>query len=1078
MGKIRARTVKVCDFCRKRKVKCDLGNPCSTCVKYKKSPCIYSDFPTSSITTNSNTEKQDNEFVFENNGTQRSRIPSNSTISTLNSNGSRVGSIFSNSLSRTTTLSNENEIGNNEEVNNDNDYDIPEEYEPSHPTTSSTIPQPVSDELSFLKQKLQDLEEKFQIQTQSQQNSSNTSPFNNSNTNQISPNSNNYSNKDILINKLDPQDLLGHNPYESENDWFNFFEGYNPTNSKEQFRKKNYGPLNWVTLLKIDSAINSVWSEMANLKKQMKERGFVHGFQITDQSAQVDKDFSEKAYDDEGNNDVKPFTEFDNINKPIKSKLIMSQSKLNEKAMCLGLSFYKGGLDTEVELVEKIRLVLPKQKVIWILFKRFFSHLYVAMPVIDQMILKSELEKLIGKENYQNNEVNVKITKKLDFANLGILLIILRFSYISLFSQDSSINEINFQTNDPSKQQIKFLLNNPINLDVINVAKLCLDQFNIMRGSNLTLLQLALLFRLYNYYAPEAGDGIDGGDAQIFNATLIQMAMSIGLHREPDKFKNNDTSGNDDRLDNLGRKIWYYLLIQDMNNSMANGSPCTINFNSFDTKPPFYRPGNENVLDIEIEKVACGCFPNFDNTYEPMSETFNTIFSIKNSINMIELTKRLNHMELHFKEKHNNLTLKYGNSLNDENSNSTNILMPSTIKLKIYFTGNFFLVSIYLYLFNFYEKRKNLKLSFYYLKKMISIIIYDVMPFFVECINHKKNMFKSSIDLIATPSFLTAAHKSVIVLTSFYLRIKFWICNLEKKYNHNTKLRSNDEQDNSYKLHFQKLINLENLILKSIDIFRNGIAKLSYRYYYAWRITKAQNFLRTSFNDEFFKNYQPTNASFKDQILNNEMLEQLEYIFEKSILQVNKIKKQYKLDKLNFEPENKNNNLNNLNYNNNQNLNHRNSTSSGNSSDNEYHRPNDQIDSIWLQMMNLKNDNNFNFNLNSNFNNTNLSSNLKYNDQVNNTMNSIINPITPSNFINNLSYSPPSYNYQTQQQQSPLNQNQNQQQQTQQDPNQSQSQAGPNGLIPQQFQVDFNNYFNDKDMFENFPLDELLKDFS
>lgn len=43
MGKIRARVSKVCDFCKKRKVKCDLGNPCSTCVKYKRSPCVYSE---------------------------------------------------------------------------------------------------------------------------------------------------------------------------------------------------------------------------------------------------------------------------------------------------------------------------------------------------------------------------------------------------------------------------------------------------------------------------------------------------------------------------------------------------------------------------------------------------------------------------------------------------------------------------------------------------------------------------------------------------------------------------------------------------------------------------------------------------------------------------------------------------------------------------------------------------------------------------------------------------------------------------------------------------------------------------
>lgn len=37
-------------------------------------------------------------------------------------------------------------------------------------------------------------------------------------------------------------------------------------------------------------------------------------------------------------------------------------------------------------------------------------------------------------------------------------------------------------------------------------------------------------------YAPEDGDGADGGDAQVLTAMLIQMAYSLGLNREPDNF--------------------------------------------------------------------------------------------------------------------------------------------------------------------------------------------------------------------------------------------------------------------------------------------------------------------------------------------------------------------------------------------------------------------------------------------------------------------------------------------------------------------------------------------------------------
>ena len=103
-------------------------------------------------------------------------------------------------------------------------------------------------------------------------------------------------------------------------------------------------------------------------------------------------------------------------------------------------------------------------------------------------------------------------SRKIGFCILGILLLVLRLSYVSLFSYDLSINENYFTTDDPSPkaQQTKYLLNNPINIDVVSVAQECFNQFNIMRNCNMTLMQLALLTRIYHQVAPEDGDGIDG----------------------------------------------------------------------------------------------------------------------------------------------------------------------------------------------------------------------------------------------------------------------------------------------------------------------------------------------------------------------------------------------------------------------------------------------------------------------------------------------------------------------------------------------------------------------------------------
>ena len=50
------------------------------------------------------------------------------------------------------------------------------------------------------------------------------------------------------------------------------------------------------------------------------------------------------------------------------------------------------------------------------------------------------------------------------------------------------------------------------------------------------------------------------------------------------------------------------VLVQDFSNAMSSGSMLCVNVDSFDTKIPFYVPGNENVIDVEVEKIACSCF--------------------------------------------------------------------------------------------------------------------------------------------------------------------------------------------------------------------------------------------------------------------------------------------------------------------------------------------------------------------------------------------------------------------------------------------------------------------------------------
>ncbi|RCK66486.1 Multidrug resistance regulator 1 [Candida viswanathii] len=1005
MTQKRQRASKVCDFCKKRKVKCDLGNPCSACVRYKKFPCVYSSddhfSPDNGAAGTAKRQKKlaPDQSAFGQNTYQPTASTMSAASSIFSSNQSTNSLHISEILNNTTCAAILENPSPDIVVNG-----IPNGHSNAgtlFPSTSQAglhqqqqqqqqQPSSVQSELAFLKEKLQSLEYSLQ-QKQKLGNTINNinSPSTSGNPSPASFTSKaEFSPPGSLTNTLiDLKALLGVNPVESDSETINFYNGYNGTTDREPIQKRNYGPLSWISLTRMDNALVNLWPSVNIVKEQL--RAGILG--ISDKAPQMEQYFEEKARDDEGENDLKPYRETvqkdsttptgtpntspkltgasnaSTVNWTTTNNGKSGESKaalLHKKALCLGLAFYEGGLDHELELLEKIRLVLPNQKIIWSLYKRFFTHLYLAFPIVDEVVLKEDLQKLIGYENYSEGRVEVKIEKKLDFAYLGILLLILRLSYISLFSYDLAVNEVNFETQDPSPQaqETKYLLNNVINVDVINVAQECLDQFNIMRNCNLTLMQLALLTRLYHQFAPEDGDGIDGGDSQVFNGMLVQMAYSLGLHREPDLYPE---SAKDEKINNLSRKIWYMIVIQDLNNAMSNGTMLCVSPNSFDVKIPFYRPGNENVIDIEMEKTACNCYPNLEVSYTPLTELLGMILQVKGEIKMVDLAKRLDLLENHFKEKSFEFVPSSPGLLKLHDA------MPSTLRMKIFFTGNFLLVSIYAHLYNYYETKKNVALSFYYLKKIFVTIIYDVMPYFSKCVNEEVSIFKASSDFIAVPSYESVAHKSLIVLGAVYLRIRHRIRSLKIRYDHKTRMNSqHNAEDEAYRNHFEKLVKCADLIVDCREVFRNELARLSQRYYYAWRISKAQDFIVSVMTDEFFERYAPR-CSIDGY--STEMIGELEHILESSLERVIENKKLRKQEKKK-EKLRKKNEVSKQQFQQQQQqqqqeqvpppqrpvvVNSARMGSTGSTSSSEIdsmdYKTNNEIDSMWIQMMNLKN---------------------------------------------------------------------------------------------------------------------------
>ncbi|KAK6461513.1 hypothetical protein DFJ63DRAFT_323151 [Scheffersomyces coipomensis] len=988
--KKRNRATKVCDFCKRRKVKCDLGNPCSTCVKYGNKLCRY---------------VEQGQFPQESNDNPRN-IAYQSTNPQNRSTYANPGS----------TLLYNDQNGNG---------------------ISQSAELQVQDQLFQLKEKLRSLEESVQARRVKVDFGDNHNSS--SSTNNNSPPLNHNSHSALIQPGVGYANLVGLNPVGAESDTINFFEGYTSVLVKDDVRRRNYGPLSWIALIKVDSIGSKLWtylhilksgkalktSYFRNLKPSVAERGFrekasieegyqdIKPYDATSEDApplspsmchatseadmehtknHLKRDFDRSTIIP----DTSPSTSIPTINNirrtpmppPTPQQYSSEQVKnyrqtLNEKAMSFGIAFYEGGLSEELAIAEKIELVLPKQKAIWLLYKRYFSHLYSAIPLIDEVVFKERVQKLIGIERTdgdENAKVKVKVNKKMDFATLGLLLIVLRLSYLTLFTNVASINEANIQSKDPSPraQEVKYLLNNPVNIDCIDMAQTCLNQFNLTRSINMEIMQLAVYTRIYHCYAPEDGDGTDGGDALVFNAMLIQMAISLGLNRDPDNFHDQC---NDEKINNLGRKIWYYILVFDVNNAMAVGTPLSIDNNSFDTKPPYYIPGNENIIDVDVEKSTVSNFAKFDNVFAPLSEVMKMITNVKEKVKLTDLMEKLDYMEKRFVHETESLTESLFSSINLSQVE----INKQTIKMKIHFTSNFFMVSIFFHIFNYYERKGNYNLAYFYLKKIFVITIHDLMPFYFEFLDRSEAIFQNSTDLTITPAFESVTHKSTIVLFSVMTRIRIIIVDLEHHYEHQSKLN----KDIKYKIYYELLKRVYSLIEKCVNVFRESIARLSHRYYYAWRITKAQNFLTMLLSsDDTIKQFKPAGSQNTIEFT-SAMLEEIASILESALFRVKEHKKAQKstttANNFSFKPPTKSESIINGNVNTTTfgeqppygttttDSESRNSmdysdsskirgppsaTSVGSTSslDNiEEFMPSDKVDQIWLQMMSMKN---------------------------------------------------------------------------------------------------------------------------
>lgn len=686
-------------------------------------------------------------------------------------------------------------------------------------------------------------------------------------------------------NSSDVNSLNGLNPYGSPDDTINFYEGYSSIYFKEEFRRISFGPCSWSSLMQKDYGLKLLWDHVLKMKESSAKTALIFSNKDTEITAETtsvltsaandnsinldEKVFEKRLLEPEGVGDMIPYYRL--MKSQVEKNLEKSQS--DHSTLPLGLTFYNGKIENELRLIDKIQVFLPKRKVIWKLILVYFQDVYPFMPFVDEECFRREIERMIGPCAYVDEKVEtIKVEKRLDLACLGVLLIILRLSYLSLFTNRNDINEHRLYNKDPatSLMAYNYLLSNPITMNIIDVAQECLDQFNLFRNPSLPVLQLAFFMKLYHTYAPEDGDGADGGDASAMLALLTLMSISMGYHREPENYKDPDSEPSPS--DNLGRKIWHYLVLNDLHLSYTFGTPLGIARGSYDTKVPFYKPGEETLKDKELDRFVTGSLFRLAVLYLPVRNILHLVLNVEGRTKMSELCKIMSDFEIMIVKEYGTLTdcltLGEGKYAN----------LSRTFKTKFYLAVKSFYIIIYFYFYLYYEQ-KNVSLSFFYMKKILLISINELMPHYVDFIGNIK------CDLILNPTFEQVIHKSNQVIFALVIRCNFVIYNMKIKPEHNSKCQN----DNNYLKYYKALCNASSSLTRCLEVSIAVISKISNRYYYAWRITKGHTYLlKTIAKKEFYEmNYHKAN-NLTTPLYSIDQIKELTQLCEETLLKLGK----------------------------------------------------------------------------------------------------------------------------------------------------------------------------------------------
>lgn len=902
----RNRPSVVCTFCKRRKVRCDKGNPCSTCAKYGNKECVYGDASPPHAGPDAASEL---EFLKQKVQMLESSMgPANLSHSDM-----------SRPPDGSTNVSPESIPSSNGYAASPVTYSVDGDFLRRQPRRfmnggahwtgmPSDTPLPLTTSVS------QALLPRAPPATSNIYATSFGSQFAAPPVAIPPPKQAGLLREHSESRATDAAAVFGKNPFSSYSDTINFSTGYTLVFVRGAVRKA-FGPLTWVAHVQTNQPLMHMWLYLRLIEVHQRKVKLL----TVEENVQYDnkeREFRERLEEVEGILDEKPLKRYPD---PTISATITT--KKNPALSSSGVLFCNVATSNIEAIIEAVRQILPKKKIFHGLISRYFQHVYPFFPLVDELTLRENCVRIFTSKSPGSDVFDdIKVERRLDFAHIGLTLLILRFGHLSLISNVAKVKGMP----QMSLPEAKMLLEHPVECEAATIAHHCLNQFNICGSVSMPVLQLAIFVRLYQIYGPENGDqGNDLGNHSLLTTAIIQMAQSMGLNREPEASQ----SPGEDRENALRRKIWYYLLVLDINSALFVGSPLTVGKDMFDTKAPYYVPGVRNVESDALEEMTVSTFCGFDMMWEQLHDLINLIVSIKGTLYVHEFTAKLSQLELNssFDSK------KLMEILKDDTT--TLDVFSRVMKLKIYFSCSYFLASIHFRLSSYYENKGEIRLSFFYMKKACLIAVHDILTVHHSITESNTAIFNKSSDIVITPGFISMVHKGITIIMSLRIRTLASLVTIFGQLNTDP---SDEASTNLIRLH-QRLSILNKLLETCFKRFTNLVAHLSTVFIYAWKMLKIYGFMDEMLRDEDFADRLRRGAAGPlPATYDNDMVSSLIAILESTLSNIGDERRSYNDDlKTRYLTAAKN------------------SPSGSVSSDSI--PDSEQIDQMWLQLMSQKN---------------------------------------------------------------------------------------------------------------------------